>query len=631
MSTTPYLLPAFYEDGGAAVPVEGSSQAILFSLLGAQVARDGVTSTTFSLTPDPVTGGLLVSHGKTRIGRLPRNLRQTYPQLDHLLNRGATPEVNARIALTPGSGTLSGELYFPAPVFVMPTNVPPTGEWALLPEGELRDIDVTAGDAQRLIDLNIPSQWLVTLTVVDDAVVAIADDRVFGPLSAYDSADIRGIVDHYEMLGLVPVARAFCYDSDGQRRVIISAASTTRMDESALEPTISPLPALDPYQPATGEFPMIVSSHTPNTWAVTVSGEELAEPLHTPIGGPLKAISSPSSPSTESAHSDSLLDAPFGTGSWPASPTTGWATAVRNPEPAPLPAVESVARHAAPDPEPEPEPTPEPVVEAEPIAPATPYSSYEDYSAAQQPRHGAAPYWQPEAPAAQQPAAAEYDQPSYEQQGYGHAAYEQQGYSQPSYEQQGGAHHYEPATYEAPSYEASSYAQSYAAQPEVQAPEPAPAAPQPEPQAEEPQQDAYYSQFTDDKVDDAYPPLPYPNARLGSHFAEAPAPAAPADDFETAMIPRVPDPEPAPVTGSHRKVSGASASRVSKDGGSMDGMSWLAALGVIAGALAVTVATLGYFKITDDLSLGTSTALILLGSGILLVLGSLWFMFRPRD
>lgn len=66
-----------------------------------------------------------MSHNKTILGRLPRNLRDTYPQLDHIITRGGIPQVHATISLEQGSGRINGTLYFPAPVFVMPTNFPP--------------------------------------------------------------------------------------------------------------------------------------------------------------------------------------------------------------------------------------------------------------------------------------------------------------------------------------------------------------------------------------------------------------------------------------------------------------------------------------------------------------------------
>ncbi|MBC3186595.1 hypothetical protein H7347_08440 [Corynebacterium sp. zg-331] len=566
MSQTPYLLPFFSDGGGATVPVEGSSQAILFSLLGAQVAQDGFTRTAFTLLPDRASGGFLVSHDKTILGRLPRNLRDTYPQLDHIITRGGIPQVHATLSLEQGSGRISGNLYFPAPVFVMPTNFPPKEEWAMIPEGTPRPVDISRGDAQRLVDLNIPSHWLATLGIVDDVVVAIIDNRVLGVLSPEDSADIREVVEHYEMLGLVPVARVFCYDQDGQRHVVLNALSTREMSDADLEPTVSPLAPIDPYQPATGEFPIISGTPMQHAWAVTISGDQVAESIAPRPDRELRPITSPAMFALN-PDGTKVLDVGH------------------KPQTAP-PAEEPVPPEKPDDP---------------PEAPAAPATALADLVSVP-----ARPPQEPTRPTRRVASIADVVVP----------------------------------------------AQQAMEEIEVAAP----TAPPEEPIAD----------FAPEEPEPAgdYPPLPYPHARLGEQFQEEeeedyldpPLPQDYALDNAWAgyLTPAQEPNEPLPEVHKVPVATGVAATPEStgalptvpnpvdpeeeyEDDDYEDylddepSIQWLPAFGVILGALSITVAALGYFKVTPDLSLDTAPAFILLGGGMLVVLGSLWFMFRPQD
>ncbi|MGV0341821.1 hypothetical protein [Corynebacterium mastitidis] len=556
MSQTPYLLPLFSDGGGATVPVEGSSQAILFSLLGSQVAQDGYTRTTFTLLPDRASGGFLVNHEKTILGRLPRNLRDTYPQLDHIITRGGIPEVHATISLAQGSGRISGNLYFPAPVFVMPTNFPPKEEWAMIPEGTPRPVDISRGDAQRLVDLNIPSHWLATLGIVDNLIVAVIDNHVLGVLSPEDSQDVRLLVEHYEMLGLTPVARVFCYDKDGERYVVLNALSAQDMTDEDLEPTVSPLAPIDPYQPATGEFPVISDAPMEHAWAVTISGEQVMEAFAPRPDKELRPITSPAMFALN-PDGTKVLEAgrrqPTAPDSLPEVQRVPDAPGLPEPEPLPdfAPAEETEAEQPGQPEQPEVEAVPEAPVEPEPaVAVAAPVAAVEPV----------------------EPAAA-----------------------------------------------------------------PANTDPAPDPEED-------------------YPPLPYPHARLGDQFREEPedeelpeptsepvegvedslpeiqrvpaATALAADAESTGTLPVVPDPEEEDPEG---PLPDDEYEDYEDDYADEQGIQWLPAIGVILGALAITVAALGYFKVTPDLSLDTAPAFVLLGGGMLLVLGSLWFMFRPQD
>ncbi|KQB84525.1 hypothetical protein [Corynebacterium oculi] len=684
MSQTPYLLPFFSDGGGATVPVEGSSQAILFSLLGSQVAQDGFTRAAFTLLPDRVSGGFLVSHDKTILGRLPRNLRDTYPQLDHIITRGGIPQVHATISLEQGSGRINGTLYFPAPVFVMPTNFPPKEEWAMIPEGTPRPVDISRGDAQRLVDLNIPSHWLATLGIVDDLVVAIIDNRVLGVLGPEDSADIREVVEHYEMLGLVPVARVFCYDQDGERHVVLNALSTQEMSDADLEPIVSPLAAIDPYQPATGEFPVISGAPMQHAWAVTISGDQVVESIAPQPDKELRPITSPAmfalNPDGTKvldvgrrAHNPALPAAPATPA--PELPAAREETTTPPPATGAHPAASSlgdlVSVPAAPMPDFAPPAEEEAEKPARPARRAQPQSLAAIVVPAQQAMEkiappAATPQAVPQVPAASATPAAPTPEPPEEP-----------------------APVDVPATLPPEDSAPAGWAEDTQAAPEV---EQAPVEPQPAyaPEPEETQYAEYPEPAPEESEEpnliEDYPPLPYPHARLGDQFQEededyldqpgleplpAPEQLSPLPQEYSlnntsehyAVVPQdpgepLPEVQKVPVAGLFTSAPGApGVSATPESTGALpvvpdhpehteedyadeeyedylddeQSIQWLPAFGVILGALSITVAALGYFKVTPDLSLDTGPSFILLGGGMLIVLGSLWFMFRPRD
>lgn len=308
-----YPLPAYTGGGGTTVPIERSSQAILFDLLRDYVApttsrhaaprhaeprtQDGCEETTrvyFRLVPDPATGGYLVVHGHNRLGRVPAQLRTEYPQLDGLLAQGYEPEVAADIGFTKGSGRMGGNLYFPAPPLAVPANRPPTEPWAFLPGGTVRDIDTSAGEGR---PTDTSGQWLGRLTVIEGIVVAAVDDRALGPLSEEDSAEIRDLVAHYQALGLIPVARIYCLQEDGRIRTVLDALATAEVSDDALEPDISPLPDITPAHPNTGEFPVVPEEA--GVWAVTMAEEDVTEEFHAVPDRPLRRITVPEMPDEE--------------------------------------------------------------------------------------------------------------------------------------------------------------------------------------------------------------------------------------------------------------------------------------------------------------------------------------------
>ncbi|PFG27487.1 Uncharacterised protein [Corynebacterium renale] len=314
MSFQPYPLASSALGGGAEVPLSGVSQAFLFSLLGESRLR-------VDLLPDPAHGGFIVSHKRVHLGRLPQEMREQYPQLDYLRSLHQAPQAALAVRLNEESGQVEATVSFPAPGAVMPQNMPPEEPWALLPEGPPRPLDVTRGDGTALPQGEAPAQWLAQVSIIDGTVVALVQGKVVGPLSAEDSDATAGIIQHFEALGVVPVARLL--DVEGGPVLLLRA--TDECTEEDLEPVVDPLPRLHPYELSTGEFPAV--SVGEDGWAITFDAETAATPIEYDPDVILRPITSPSL----------LAMRPDG-------------TPVKAPQP---------------EPEPEPQPTPEPEPEAQ--------------------------------------------------------------------------------------------------------------------------------------------------------------------------------------------------------------------------------------------------------------------------
>ncbi|WKD58543.1 hypothetical protein [Corynebacterium caspium] len=279
MSVSTYPLPAFTQGGGTKVPLIGGATTMLFSLID-------TPTLSLSVLPDNSTGGFLVRHGRTRIGRLPQDFREHYPQLEYLAQQGFSPEVTATVSMEENSG-IKAILHFPAPGIIIPQNFPPTKPWALLPAGPLRTVDTSSGDSTALPVGASPSQWLATASVLNETVVLSLNDRVVGPLTAADSAAIIEVIKHYEALGLIPIARLFVL----AEAVLVALAPVAELSEEALEPQINPLPAIEPYDLHTGQFPVVDAAT--GTWVVTMGADTAADPLPADPEGNLRPVTSP--------------------------------------------------------------------------------------------------------------------------------------------------------------------------------------------------------------------------------------------------------------------------------------------------------------------------------------------------
>lgn len=242
MPFTPYPLPARGAGNSRRTPVVGTNQAILFSHLHDRALHDDGVVVPVTLLPDLRAQGFKVKWDYGVIGTLPASFREEYPQLERITGSQLTPEVTALVEVSPERGGLSVDVLLPEPQWAVPVNDPPIGLWTLLPAGEPAPVDLSAGadiPADELAAL-FQAQLLVKLSLVNDRVAVTYGNRVLGVLGEQDSAARRDAIDHFAQLGLDCVARAFLNGDE----ITVESARTEDLDDDALEPEISPLPAL---------------------------------------------------------------------------------------------------------------------------------------------------------------------------------------------------------------------------------------------------------------------------------------------------------------------------------------------------------------------------------------------------
>lgn len=271
MPFTPYPVPPRGAGSGREIPVEGTNQAILFSHLHDRALHSDGVEVPVTLLPDPRSGGYKVKWDYGVIGTLPPEFRQVYPQLERITASQLTPEITARVQVAPQRGGLSVHALLPEPQWAVPVNDPPEGLWTLLPQGAAMKVDVHAGadiPADELAAL-FQAQLLVELTVVNDRVTVLYKERVLGVLGERDSAAVREGISHFQQLELGCVARAFI---NGET-ITVECPRTEELDDAALEPEISPLPALQvpafAEAPAEPDAPAITES-SDGGWAVHI-------------------------------------------------------------------------------------------------------------------------------------------------------------------------------------------------------------------------------------------------------------------------------------------------------------------------------------------------------------------------
>lgn len=270
MPFTPYPLPARGAGSMRRTPVEGTNQAILFSHLHDRSLQEDGVEVPVTLLPDPRGGGFKVKWDYGVIGTLPREFREAYPQLERITGSHLTPEVTARVSVDGARGGLRAEILLPEPQWAVPVNDPPEGAWTILPSGPPARVDLSAG-------VDVPSdelaalyraQLLVGLSLLNERVTVTYDKRVLGVLDREASVSVSGALRHFGELELGCVARAFL---DGDE-VTVECARTEDLDDDALEPEVSPLPALQipAFEQPAPSTPGVTES-TDGTWAVHMS------------------------------------------------------------------------------------------------------------------------------------------------------------------------------------------------------------------------------------------------------------------------------------------------------------------------------------------------------------------------
>ncbi|MGP6173581.1 hypothetical protein [Corynebacterium sp. A21] len=300
MPFTPYPLPARGAGSSRRIPVEGTNQAILFSHLHSRALQSDGVEVPVTLLPDPRSQGFKVKWDYGVIGTLPASFKAEFPQLERVTGSHLTPEVTALVQVSPEQGGLSVHALLPASQWTVPVNDPPEGAWTLLPGGSPIPVDLSAGADVPTDELATlyQAQLLVELSWVNDRVTVTYQNRVLGVIGESDSAALRDAINHFEQLGLRCVARAFLNGDE----ITVECARTEDLDDAALEPEISPLPALaipafeEPTPPVT-EDPGIVES-ADGSWSFHVSSAsfEAITPEKLAEHNRRKRVSSPKMP-----------------------------------------------------------------------------------------------------------------------------------------------------------------------------------------------------------------------------------------------------------------------------------------------------------------------------------------------
>lgn len=272
MPFTPYPLPARGAGSARQIPVEGTNQAILFSHLHDRALRADGVEVPVTLLPDPRGRGFKVKWDYGVIGTLPEQFKEDYPQLERVTGSRLTPEVTALVQVNRERGGLSVDVLLPEPQWTVPVNDPPEGAWTLLPPGAAAQVDLSAGvdiPADELATY-YQAQLLVELALVNEHVTVSFRERVLGVLNEDDSAALADALNHFSQLGLGCVSRAFLNGDT----VTVECARTEELDDAALEPVISPLPALlipafEEPEPDGGG----VVENDDGSWLISISSE----------------------------------------------------------------------------------------------------------------------------------------------------------------------------------------------------------------------------------------------------------------------------------------------------------------------------------------------------------------------
>ncbi len=273
----PFPVPARAHGTSHRYDVAHTNQSMLVSRLYRAEWTGQEFTVPVTLLDDPRGGGFKVKWDYGVIGTLPQTVRQHYPELTRILRSSLNPEVTAWISPDHEGLRISVELADPG--LLLPINKWPASPWMLMPYGEPFEIDVEISSTsvkQKLAACN-HRQFLVRLALMDDDSIAVLaggkelEDDVVGVLHEPAYTELKDAINHFEMLGLIPVARAYSWDG----KATVEAIRTADLTEEQLEPPISPMRQLideSGATPGTGSSSSSTFDDLAQTGVIQVAG-----------------------------------------------------------------------------------------------------------------------------------------------------------------------------------------------------------------------------------------------------------------------------------------------------------------------------------------------------------------------
>lgn len=243
-----------------------------------------------------------VRNGDDILGYIPDSESgDLYPEVARVCASGYHPQVNARLwcsgDIFDNSTYLSITLAMLQPGENVPLNNPPTDGWALLPYGTpiqvtkevdhfdvLQDYVPPSGTGRLLVTLHREQLGAKTKRI---GVEIRLDGQRIGELTKASSEKMLPAVEHFENIGLTPVAYASIKGSSVAAEVTLQVKRSNEMTESELDPEVSPLPRLVPFSdtPSDYDIPAAFTRHqspvstSPTPAALQRSDPEPYEPL----------------------------------------------------------------------------------------------------------------------------------------------------------------------------------------------------------------------------------------------------------------------------------------------------------------------------------------------------------------
>ena len=255
----PTVYPLAPSAWGAAdeIDVDHLVQALLFSDIARTV---GTTYLEVQLEPDPMTRGWRVRAGEHVIGAIAAAVRSRFPAIERIHASGFVPRTIAGARFDSERGRCDVQVYLPPPEVCVPRNNAPAGAVVLGP-GDMIAVDTSTGEFSAAeLAARSPGQWLVGLTLIDDAVVITLDGRVLGTVSDTDNAQLSPLID-----APATYARAHIVDS------------MVGLDISVPTSAPSPVPALTVPAPEP-EREWDAVTFPDGTWSVVVERDAAIDP-----------------------------------------------------------------------------------------------------------------------------------------------------------------------------------------------------------------------------------------------------------------------------------------------------------------------------------------------------------------